>query len=90
MPTGGCRVQLAENAVLNAWGAELRVWLLTAEGLWCALPAANQWPGLVVEWQPARPLRRWVVSDAEAPARLRRSGAARPAGAAARTPAACA
>ncbi len=42
--------------------------LADREGLWCALPAANQWPGLVFEWQPARPLRRWVVSDAVAPA----------------------
>ena len=68
VPTGGCRVQLPENAVLNAWGiTELRVWL-TAQGLWCALPAANNWPGVVCEWQPDRPLRRWVVSDAVAPA----------------------
>lgn len=68
VPTGGCRIQLPENALLNAWGiSELRVWL-TAEGLWCALPAADQWPGVVFEWQPGRPLRRWVVSDAVAPA----------------------
>jgi len=68
VPTGGCRIRLPENAVLNAWGiTELRVWL-TAQGLWCALPAANHWPGVVFEWRPGRPLRRWAVSDAVAPA----------------------
>jgi hypothetical protein len=68
VPTGGCRIQLPENGLLNAWGIrELRVWL-TSEGLWCALPAADHWPGVVFEWRPGRPLRRWVVSDAVAPA----------------------
>lgn len=68
VPLGGCQVRLPADTVLQAWGiTELRVWL-APEGLWCALPAADRAPGVVFEWQPGRPLRRWVVSDAAAPA----------------------